>query len=189
MLIFLTSLKSLVVSLFTCLCYPFNQLYFSLMKRPSLFAFYWECLLIFLNFRMDYIFVCLFLRKFPFLCFSCCFLSFPCSIFTLLSLASFWSKRLNEAKSFQILHFSTNKLYGLSLVQFISLKSIPGEKVAINSPWVNSQFLSRMCLVGLSTTVVSIYPTKKKKKFSSILNDKLNKLLQFVGHTHSRNFW
>ena len=74
---------------------------------------------VFLNFRMDYIFVCLFLINFHFLCFSCCFLSFPCSIFTLLSLASFWSKRLNEAKSFQILHFSTNKLYGLPLVQFI----------------------------------------------------------------------
>lgn len=201
-LIFLTSLKSLVISLFTCLCYPFNQPYFSLMKRPSLFAFYWACLLIFLNLRMDYIlsfggfvFLFFFLRNFLSLCFSSCFLPFLCSIFTLLPLASFWSKRLNEAKSFQILHFSTNKLYGLPLVQFIhywimvkSFKSIPEEKVAINSTWVNSQFLSKICLVGLSTTVMAIYSIKKKI-FYSILNGKLNKLLQFLGHTLSRNFW
>lgn len=32
---------------------------------------------------------------------------------------SCFSKRLSEAKSFQILHFSVNKLYGFSLVQFI----------------------------------------------------------------------
>lgn len=85
------------------------------MTRPRLFAFYWACLLIFLNLRMDYILS--FLGCFFFEKISLPMLSF---LFPSISLQHFYiALSLNKAKSFQILHFSTNKFYGLPLVPFI----------------------------------------------------------------------
>lgn len=147
----------------------------------------------FLNLRIDYIRpFSEFLSSFEFLV----TVSFPFFYSIFISLSwSFWSS-LNEAKSCSVFVLVKRQIEWITLGAihifldngYISFTSIAGEKVDINSSWINYQFLARIRLVQLCTPVAAIYPTEDFL-FFSILNDKLYKFLQFSGHISYRNFW